>query len=126
MRRISSKTTFFYKRVFPVSWFGFLLLFVGVGSFTDASSGRMPPLPFWLVPIFMAVVGYVIMRKLVFDLVDEVWDAGDALIVRNADREDRVALSNIMNVSYSPFVNPPRVTLTLRQQSLFGKQISFS
>ena len=31
MRRISSDWTFFYKRVFPVLWFGFLAVFVGIG-----------------------------------------------------------------------------------------------
>jgi hypothetical protein len=34
MRRISSDWTFFYKRVFPVLWFGFLAVFVGIGSST--------------------------------------------------------------------------------------------
>ena len=74
----------------------------------------------------MGVVGYVMMKKLILDLVDEVWDDGAALIVRNKSREDRIALSNIMNVSYSPLINPPRVTLMLRQPSNFGSEISFS
>jgi hypothetical protein len=74
----------------------------------------------------MAVFGYVIMKKLVLDLVDEVWDDGSALIVRNKGQDDRIALSNIMNVSYSPSINPPRVTLMLRQPSIFGIEISFS
>ncbi len=65
------------------------------------------------------------MKKLIFDLVDEVWDAGDALVIRNGHDEERVALSGIINVSYSPFVNPPRVTLSLRNSSLFGDQITF-
>jgi hypothetical protein len=29
MRQVSSKMTFFHKRVFPVIWFGFRLLFIG-------------------------------------------------------------------------------------------------
>ena len=31
MRRISSDWTFFYKRLFPLLWFGFLVVFVGIG-----------------------------------------------------------------------------------------------
>jgi hypothetical protein len=73
----------------------------------------------------MIIFGYFIMKKLVFDLVDEVWDETDALVVRNRGREERIALSDIKNVSYSPFMNPPRVTLSLRRQTVFGDQIAF-
>ncbi len=65
------------------------------------------------------------MRALIFDLVDEVWDAGDALVVRNRGAEDRIALSDIKNVSYSPMMSPPRVTLSLRRQSVFGSVVTF-
>jgi hypothetical protein len=127
MRRISSKATFWYKWIFPLIWFGFLAVFAAVGL--SAGSGNNRPFPIFvlIVPFMMAVVGYFVMKKLVLDLVDEVWDDGAALIVRNKGREDRVALSNIINVSYSPLVNPPRVTLTLRQPSnYFGTEINFS
>ena len=65
------------------------------------------------------------MKKLVFDLVDEVWDDGDALVVKNRGQEQRIAFSDIKNVNYSPFVNPPRVTLSLRRPTIFGEQITF-
>jgi hypothetical protein len=80
---------------------------------------------FLLVPAIMMIVGYIMMKKLLFDLVDEVLDAGDALVVRNGDREERVALSDIMNVGYSPYMNPPRVTLSLRNPGIFGDKVSF-
>jgi hypothetical protein len=127
MRRISSRTTFFYKRIFPIIWFGFLVVFMAapfvaplIGGSTSGS-----PMAFFLVPAFMIIFGYFIMKKLVFDLVDEVLDAGDALVIRNGHLEERVALSDIINVSYSPYVNPPRVTLSLRNPSLFGDRVSF-
>ena len=123
MRRISSKTTYLYKRVFPLIWFGFLLLFVGVSLVSGAHGLQM--LPFLIGPVFMAGFGYFIMKKLVFDLVDEVTDLGDALLVKNGNREERIALSNITNVNYSPLVSPPRVTLSLRQPGIFGKQVTF-
>jgi hypothetical protein len=98
---------------------GAVAVFIGVALFNGSA-------PFsFLPPIMMIPVGYFIMKKLIFDLLDEVDDDGDALIVRNGGRSDRVALSDIMNVNYSPFVNPPRVTLTLRKPSVFGDQISF-
>ena len=126
MRRISSRATFWYKRIFPIIWFGLLALFIAVGVFTSTFTNGTQQLPFIIIPLVMVLIGYVIMKKLIFDLVDEVWDDGTSLIIRNRGEQDRVPLSNIMNVSYSPLINPPRVTLTLRQPSTFGAEISFS
>jgi hypothetical protein len=125
MKRLSSRATFFYKRIFPVLFIGFLILFATVPFFNGARSGDYQSLPFIIVPIVMVVIFYVVMKKLVFDLVDEVVDLGDALLVKNGDQEDRISLSNIINVNYTQLMNPPRVTLSLRKASLFGKQVSF-
>jgi hypothetical protein len=126
MRRISSRWTFFYKRVFPLTFFGFLLFIAATPFIGGTPTGRLPPFPFLIGPVFMAAFLYFIMKKLIFDLVDEVLEDGDELVVRNRHQEERIALSNIMNVSYSSLVNPPRVTLSLRQpSSSFGDQISF-
>ena len=126
MRRISSKWTFFYKQVFPVIWFGFLSLFVLMSLIGGATPGRDAPVPFLIIPVLMAIFGYFMMKKLVFDLVDEVFDGGDALVVKDRHQEERIALSNITNVSYSSSVRPPRVTLSLREPSInFGGKISF-
>jgi hypothetical protein len=103
MRRISSNWTFFYKRIFPAIWFAVLFLFFGISLLAGKT-----PLPVLIMPLGMMAIGYFMMKKLVFNLVDEVWDDGD-----------------IKNVNYSPFVNPPRVTLALRRQSTFGDQITF-
>jgi hypothetical protein len=126
MRRISPRATFWYKRVFPTIWFGFLAVFSAVALFANVVGNR-PQVPFFLVvPVLMAAIGYFVMKKLVFNLADEVWDDGSALIVKNKGQDDRIALSNIINVSYSPLINPPLVTLMLRQPSVFGTEISFS
>ena len=93
--------------------------------FTSLNSGQFPQPLFFIAPAGMAVFSYVFMKKLVFDLVDEVWDAGDALTVRNGTDEDRIALSDIKNVNYSAYVNPPRVTLSLRHPGPFGDKVSF-
>src|SRR5665213_14164 len=125
MKRISSRATFLYKRVFPLIWFGFIVLFV----LTDLSAARRTPLqliPFLAVPLLMAVFGYILFRNLLFNLVDEVWDSGDELVVKNAGVEERIALKNIINVGFSTMINPEHVTLTLREPSRFGKEITFS
>lgn len=123
MTKISSKHVFFYKKVFPVIWFGFLAVFVGVAIIAGAFAKA--PL-FLLGPGVMAVFGFVLMKKLVWDLVDEVYDCGDFLLVKNRGEEDRVPLSNVMNVSASINMNPPRVTLRLVKPGKFGSEISFS
>ncbi len=124
MRRISSRMTFFYKRLFPAFWFGFLALFIAA-TVVFGRHQAAPPAPFFIIPVIMAIVGFFIMKKLVFDLVDEVLDDGDALLVRNRGQEARIALSDIKNVNYSIYVNPPRVTLLLRRHTVFGDEVSF-
>jgi hypothetical protein len=121
MQRISSRMTLYYKRVIPLVMLGFVLILIAV----PFAAGQSPPWPAILVPLAICAFGYFVMRKLVFDLVDEAWDAGEALVIRNRDQEERIALSAIMNVNYSPFVNPPRVTLTLRTPGIFGDTITF-
>jgi hypothetical protein len=116
MRRISSGWTFFYKRIVPVIWVGFLAVFAGIGL----AKGQGPFAV--IVPLAMIGFGYFLMQKLVFDLVDEVRDDGDALVVKNRGQEQRVAFADIKNVNYSPFVSPPRVTLSLRRPTVFGEQ----
>jgi hypothetical protein len=125
MPRISSSLTFFYKWVFPIGWFGGVLFFMAAVAIGGLRSGQYPPAPLLVLPAGMLALGYGIMRMLVFDLVDEVRDAGDALIVRNRGREGRIALSDIINVNYSVWVNPPRVTLTLRNPRMFGSRVTF-
>ena len=126
MVKISSSSTYFNKRVFPTIWFGFLALFLG-GALV-VGIGRKPVdelLLFILIPLIMAVLGYVFFKSILFDLVDEVWDAGNELIVKNRGREERIALADILNVNYNGWMNPPRITLSLRHPTMFGSEISF-
>jgi len=125
MKRLSSKTTFFYKRIFPIVWFGILIV-VLCGGLIAGISGRGPALMLVLIPIFMAAFGYFIMKKLVWDLFDEVYDEGTTLLFRDRNKEVRVSLKDIKNVSYSTMTSPPRVTLSLRYRTELGGELSFS
>jgi len=124
MRQLSSQLTFFYKRVFPILWFGIIAVVLGVLISITLAGGQFP-LPSLIIPVLMAGFGYYLFKKLFFNLVDEVWDDGDALIVKNGREEERIGFTDIMNVSYTVLVNPPRVTVLLRRPSSFGKEISF-
>ena len=123
--RISSRNTFFVKRVFPVLWFGIIAVGL-IAALAAARAGKAVPPPVFIVPLLMLVIGYALMRTLVFDLADEVLDEGDALRVRFGHEEERIALGDIINVSYAGLTNPPRVTLTLRHPGRFGKEVTFS
>ena len=123
MKKISSRLTLFSKRVFPLFWFGFLAFFVA----TSFRIGAIATNPVFLIgPAVMAAFGFFLMKSLVWDLVDEVYDCGDSLLVRNRGQEERVAFADIMNVNVSTLQNPPRITLRLRTPGKFGKEIAFS
>lgn len=129
MRRLSSSFTFFCKRIFPVFWFGLLLVFLAVALWgtqqQPAGVEHAPVMLLLLMPVLMAVIGFAIFRKLVFDLVDAVWLDGDFLLVKNRGEQRRVALADVMNVNCTTMSNPRRVTLMLRTDSRFGRSVSF-
>ena len=113
------------KRVFPIFWFGFIALCVLI----NVASGMLTKAPiFLLVPIIMAGFGYVLMKKLVWDLMDEVYDCGDHLLIRNRGEETSVRLADVVNVSATTMVNPPRITLRVAgaETGKLGGDIAFS
>lgn len=125
MKKLTSRATFFQKKVFPVIWFGMLGLFV-CGALVTGIAERGPGVLFVLVPVSMAAIGYFIMKKFLFDLIDEVYDEGETLLFRERDKEVTVSLKDIKNVSYSPMTNPPRVTVSIRYMTELGDELSFS
>jgi hypothetical protein len=127
MKKISSASTAFHKKVFPTVWFGFLALFLAVAIANGALAKAN--VMFLVVPCVMAVFGYFLMKRLVWDLVDEVYDCGDSLLIRNRGRESRISLGDIINVSSSEATNPPRITLKLVSSSAttdLGSEVTFS
>lgn len=124
MKKISSRTTTLHKRVFPLIWFGFLAVFVTTAIANGAIlEGHWE---FLAMPVVMAAFGFFLMKKLAWDLMDEVFDCGDALVVKKDGEEERIPLSNIMNVNASTHMNPPRVTLRLVNAGRFGSEVTFS
>jgi hypothetical protein len=122
---MSSKMTLFYKRIFPVIWFGFLAVFFVVALVKGLGADPISNFLSLIAPVVMAVLGYQIMKRIAFNLVDEVFDLGDALLVRNGGQEERIALADVKNVNYFPYMSPPQVTLSLRRPSVFGDSIMF-
>jgi hypothetical protein len=120
MIRISSRATWFLKWVFP--WLGFLLVVLialligfvadpnGIGSFV-------------IIPIVLGIGGYARTKSL-RRLIDVVYDADDHLVLVNDGEEDRVLLSDIVDIF--PWAGKWwHVTVHLRYSRRFGDVITF-
>jgi hypothetical protein len=66
------------------------------------------------------------MKRLIFGLVDEVWETDDHLVVKIKGIEEKISFSDIQHVNCSTMTNPPRITLTLRVRNRLGSEITFS
>ena len=60
MTKISSELTFFYKKAFPVAWFGFLAFFFVV--VLVAGAGSKDPI-FLIVPVVMASHSFAVRLR---------------------------------------------------------------
>ncbi len=123
MKKISSTSLFFMKKIFPILWFG--ILGTSVAAVLVRGAFKNDPL-FLIVPCGMAIFGYFLMQKLVWDLADEVYDCGDALLIKNAGQQEMIPFSDIMHVNVVTMMNPPRITLRLVRPGKFGPEVSFS
>lgn len=122
MIKLSSPYTRFLKVVFPAYWFGFLTLDVAIGAFT----GDPEIVPMVVVtPLAMAAFGFAFFKRRLWDLVDEVHDCGDSLLIRDRGCEERIPLSNVMNVSVSGLMSLSRASLTLAVPGVFGNEVAF-
>lgn len=124
MRRLSSATTPFYKWVFPLLWVT-IVVFSGSMLWLVPKAGDDPVWLQFLPLLFMLVVGSIIYKLRIADLLDEVWMDGDQLLLRNRGEKARVSLRDVMNVNVTTMSNPRRITLMLRSDSRFGRNLNF-
>ena len=125
MKRLSSKSTFIYKKLFPLFWFG-LVIIGSCAGLLATSKGNGPGIIVIVGAIGMGVFGYFFLRIFFMDLIDEVYDEGTDLLFRKKGMEFRVSLRDIKNVNYTTLVNPQKVTLSIRYQTPMGNELSFS
>ena len=122
MKKISG-STFYFKKVFPTIWFGFLAFFM----FTSFSAGAMKESFMFLVaPLFMAVLGFLFFKKNLWDLADEVYDEGDSLLFHMSGKEQRVKLNEIININHTQMGSPERVVLKVRTGGAIGNELAFT
>jgi hypothetical protein len=120
--RLSSQSTFFVKRVLPALWFGGLLYFA-VNSALAGDIGAY--WPFVLAPMVIAAITYFAFRALIWRLADQVTLVDGALLVRQRGQDHRIALSDVVAVSFTRFSNPSYVTLRLREGHVYGDTLYF-
>lgn len=124
MTKISS-SPFFYKRVFPAIWVGFLAFFMLSGFIPGSNLKGAENLMFIIWSAFVGAVGFFVMKKLVFDLLDEVYEEGETLIFKNRGKTVMVSFNDIKNVNYQSFGSPPKVTISIRHETELGNDLSF-
>lgn len=124
MRLLSSKSTWWYKRGMPVVFFGFVVLVSFIGA-REAIAREQSLVPFFLAPLVMSGVLWLVFRRFIVELVDEVWDDGDSLVIKKKSIDETVLLKSVVNVNDLTSVNQPMVTLLLRDPCRFGREVSF-
>ncbi|MBU3666149.1 MAG: hypothetical protein FGM15_09800 [Chthoniobacterales bacterium] len=123
MRRISSSLTSWYKRFGPWLWFGSLAVATLVTTIA-AIRGQLDPRLAAIAP-GMALVTWFYMCTFTFTMADEVWDAGDTLVIRNKGREMSVPVCRLLSARYSCIADPPRITLKFRLSALAEGHVEF-
>lgn len=123
MKRLNSRMTYFSKVGFPLIWYGFLSFFIVAAQFE--AEGMFERTMFFVVPIFMAVIGYMVMKQSFLSLINEVYRQGDTLIFKNGSEQVRISVRDIINAHYYTMSQPPQCVLRLRYETKFGKELTF-
>jgi len=77
-----------------------------------------------LLAIVGGTIGGVLGLISGLSLADEVWDAGDEVIVRKSGYRERIPLANIISLTHHGGRTPYSI-LTLRVPCRFGRKITF-
>lgn len=120
MNTISSQWTWWTKTFTP------LFAFIGVPAMLllpkDEDFGGVKG---YLAIGALFVGAVVCWLWFVIDLADEVQDCGDWLLVRRGGTDEKVMLTNIMEVKDSGRGDSPRIVLRLLVPGKFGRRIAF-
>lgn len=123
MRRLSSPVTAWQRRLMPLT-LAAAVIGLGLGLYRVPSLVREPLLALSLVALvaLVALFQWLLLRH----LIDEVWDTGDGLLLRSRGEQVRLRWQDIESVASTRWINPPRIALTLRRETRFGRRIVFN
>jgi hypothetical protein len=100
------------------------LVSLWIGLAISVAWGQMP-LEALLFPPAATVFFYLLWRRMLAPLVDEVWLDKTDFLVRNGQWEERIPVRAVNQAEALFFLNPERTVLTLRQPCQFGEKIVF-
>lgn len=123
--RLSSRKTFFFKKVLPpllIVW-SIFVFFLGLFGKISTSDIFYIELIFpCVMAITMGIIIYLFFRK----FADQVLGYKDYLLVVRGGNQVHIPFSSIMNVNLSPtIVGIPVITLLLSKSTKFGSRIVF-
>lgn len=124
MKKLSSDKTFLHKTVYPVFMLAIALVMLGILVGYMFREQQFSLLVVGFIGLAMVYV-YTEYRKRAVGLVDEVWDDGDSLLVKNGDQQERIAIANIAKIKYGGIGNSHFVLLTLHEPCVFGNELRF-
>lgn len=125
-RTISSRQTFFAKIVTPTLWiggFGAATAAMWLGLFHGPGNGA-PPEVAKLIFLMVLAVGATFFWRLLMPL-KRVRIDGTSLYVSNYRTEIGIPLSDIVDVSENRWLNYHPVTIRFRDETAFGREITF-
>jgi hypothetical protein len=119
-RLLSSRLTYFYKRVFPVAWiiaFGIGTLFMWICDYEGAASFKW----FTLIGLLM---GSIFLRWFSVRL-KVVSLRGEQIVVSDYRSEETIPLRQIEEVTETRLWNPKLIKLRLNRPGRWGDEIVF-
>ena len=123
MKRINSKFTFLLKKIFPVFWVMILFsMFVVILIHNQKIETLFIGI---FVTLFMLVIGLLVYKFLLSNLMDEVYLDGENLVFRNSGEQIKLFLTDIKDYKYQRHMNPHNVTINTKHHTKFGKKLVF-
>jgi len=120
MNRISSGKTFLFKKVLPFLLIAWPVFTIGLDGTYEEGAQELA------VPVLVAAAACGLVFWYMCHFADEVLDQGDHLLVSRRGKQDRVSMSEIMNVDSNTTVAAvPVITLHLAKPGKFGPEIVF-
>lgn len=125
MTKISSQLTFFYKKIFPLLFIGGCIFFLFTALTSPESIKNDSSLPVWVFPLFMFGILTMLFIKFLHPLADEVYEDGYNIWIKRGKIEIKIPFENIQNINHEKSSKPNRVTLSCRNVTQLGNEISF-
>src|SRR5689334_14845838 len=104
------------ERMYLAKWLGPIVIFGSIAAWTliDERTKEKPEFATQIVALcFLAVILAVILKKRMWILADEVLDGGEYLLIRFGKRQERVNISDIVNVEATNQLGATTVKLHL-------------